>query len=290
MRRNGVVPLLERRICVRVIRVVAAAAAFYASTALDLTINWSAAEGERRETGSIVYQQTRTAGVPLKVLWIDLNAESVKVSGVVARGGPGSTESWSGMIARARPRIAVTGTYFGLNNNLPIGDLVIAGRLVHFGGKGTALCVDPDNVATFQKVAPYRHKNWSAYDYVLRSGPRLVWGGVAYVNPRGEGFRDPSLSRRAARIAIGVTRANKLIIAATRKPITLWQLAGAMKGLGAWNAINLDGGSSTGLYVDGKTLIAPKRKLTNLLVVYDDVKRYQSVRGVLAPAKVTAHR
>ncbi|MCC6728932.1 MAG: phosphodiester glycosidase family protein [Chthonomonadales bacterium] len=218
----------------------------------------------------IVYVQTTVASVPVKVVYVNLNDPAVKVTAMLAADGSGSTESWSSMITRARPDVAVTGTYFDVATALPVGDIVIDGTLEHFGGRGTALCITADNSATFRKAPLYRHVDWGESELVLRAGPRLVWEGRASVHPRAEGFRDPAVLGRAGRVAVGVTRGGKLVIAVTRRRITLLRLASVMKALGAWNAINLDAGRSMGLYVHGKTVVRPRRRLTNLLLVYTD--------------------
>jgi len=239
----------------------------------------------KNESG-VAYVQTTVNRIPVKVITVDLNAPNVKVTGMMARGGSGRAETWSRMIDRARPAVAITGTFFGKKNLRPIGDLVIDGQMAHFGGKGTALCVTPDNVATFHKAPLYRHVDWSACDFVLRCGPRLVWQGIVSVYPRNEGFRDPAILRRTGRVGVGVTKHNKLLLVVTRERITLWQFARVMKASGADYAINLDAGASMGLYYRGKTLIAPRRPLTNLLLVYTDPDRYAQVRSQLVSPKM----
>jgi len=44
-------------------------------------------------------------------------------------------------------------------------------------------------------------------------------------------------------------------------------LATIMQKLGAYNAMNIDGGASSGLYYKGKLLTIPGRDLSNALVV-----------------------
>jgi exopolysaccharide biosynthesis protein len=41
-----------------------------------------------------------------------------------------------------------------------------------------------------------------------------------------------------------------------------------MHSLGAYNAMNLDGGASSGLYYGGRYLTAPGRDLSNALIIY----------------------
>ena len=113
------------------------------------------------------------------------------------------------MIERANPNVAVTGTFFSLDNLHPVGDIVIDGRLVHFGGMGTALCVTPGNHADMVTCEWGRHHDWSPYDFVVACGPRLLRRGRVVLDPRAERFRDricwrptrasPSASRPATR-------------------------------------------------------------------------------------------
>jgi hypothetical protein len=270
-------------------RNVAAALAFGAGLLPILGANrGQAAEPTvSQSTEPISYSETTVGNVPLKLITVDLASES-KVTGMMAKGGSGRSESWSSMIGRARPTVAVTGTFFCTETLIPIGDLVIAGQLAHFGGMGSALCISDANQALLRMPPRYRHIDWSPFDFVMRSGPTLVRHSEVRVRPRAEGFQDPGLLRATGRLAVGISGPDKLIIAATRNPVTLNKMAWVMLKLGARDAINLDAGGSMGLYYKGKTLIKPGRKLTNLLLVYGDRARYDQVRNELAPARQTA--
>ncbi|MCS6950339.1 MAG: phosphodiester glycosidase family protein, partial [bacterium] len=180
---------------------------------------------------------TTVLDVPVKIVRVNMNDEEVKVTGMLAKQRRGRTEPLESMVARARPTAAVTGTFFGTRNYLPVGDIVIEGKMVHFGGIGTALCITPDNHVEFVDVKRHRREDWSAYDFVLRSGPRLVTAGKVSLHPRAEGFRDGSLFRPAWRLAVGLTRDNHLLFVGTRKPITLRKMALVMHRLGCVDAI-----------------------------------------------------
>lgn len=229
------------------------------------------------------YYETRSAGVPLKVITVDLTEPSVKITGQMAKYGAGHAEPFTQMVRRTRPTLAITGTFFSLGDHLPIGDIVIGGQLAHFGGLGTALCVTDNNEVEFVRPPTYRHQDWSKFDFVLCCGPRLVSGGTPYVEPWSEGFRDRHMLNRNGRLAVGITRGHHLVFVATREPIYLSRLARAMRALGVVDAINLDAGSSMGLYYKGHTLIRPQRWLTNLILVYEDRGRYEDARDGLAP-------
>jgi len=92
--------------------------------------------------------------------------------------------------------------------------------------------------------------------------------------------------RRNSRLGVGITRDNHLLLVVTRKPVYLSRFARALRAIGVVDAINLDGGSSIGVYYKGKTLIAPKRKLTNLMVIYADRGCYEARKGQLLPIRL----
>ncbi len=232
---------------------------------------------------NIRFWQTAAANVPVKVISVDLNDPDVKVSAVMARRGNGTSEPFRQMIGRANPNVAVTGTFFSLGDLQPVGDIVIDGSLVHFGGMGTALCITPRNRAEMVTVTWGRHHDWSPYDFVVACGPRLLRRGRIVLDPRAERFRDKHMLAPNSRIAVGITRGNTLFFAMTHQPISLGRLARAMKALGATEAMNLDAGTSTGFYYNGATLARPGRQLTNMIVVYGHRDRYERALDQLVP-------
>ena len=246
--------------------------------------HWAALHGDGSGGKSIRFWQTAAAGVPVKVISVDLNDPDVKVSAVMSRHGSGTSEPFRQMIERSQPNVAVTGTFFSLDNLQPVGDIVIDGSLVHFGGMGTALCITPDNQAQMVTCTWGRHHDWSPYDFVVACGPRLLQRGRVVLNPGAERFRDAHMLSPNSRIAVGITRGNTLFFVMTRKPIYLGKLARVMQSLGAKDAMNLDAGTSTGFYYNGATLAKPGRKLTNMIVVYGRRSRYEHALDQLAPA------
>jgi len=108
------------------------------------------------------------------------------------------------------------------------------------------------------------------------------------LHPWVEGFSDSSLFRPAQRSALGLTKYNKLLLVTVNRPIYMHKLARIMRELGAVDAINLDGGSSTALYCDGRAYSHPGRKLTNLIVVYETPTMFARSKSQLAPSLVIA--
>jgi len=242
---------------------------------------WEALHGDGSGGKSIRFWQTGAAGVPVKVISVDLNDPNVKVSAVMAARGNGTAEPFRQMISRANPNVAVTGTFFSLDDLQPVGDIVVDGNLVHFGGMGTALCITPANRATMVTCRWGRHHDWSPFDFVVACGPRLLHGGRVVLDARAERFHDRHMLAPNSRIAVGITRGNTLFFVMTHSPIYLGKLARVMQSLGATDAMNLDAGTSTGFYYNGATLAKPGRKLTNMIVVYGRRDRYEHALGQL---------
>lgn len=237
---------------------------------------------------SISMASTVEAGVPMKVIDVNLNNTSIKVTAQMPKFGAGHAEPFGQMLRRTHPTLALTGTFFCTHSLKPIGDIVIDGQLAHFGGLGTAFCVTDNNEVEFIRPRHYTHQDWSKFDLVVCSGPRLITGGTAYVEPWSEGFHDHHMLNRNGRLAIGITKYNHLFIVATRRPVYLSKLARAMRALGVVNAINLDAGSSMGLFYKGKTVIKPARRLTNLILVYDNRDRYEDLKMGLLSNRASA--
>lgn len=108
--------------------------------------------------------------------------------------------------------------------------------------------------------------HWSAnIDFAIQSGPRLIVNGII-----------PKLKAEInERTALCINRNNQVIIMAThRAPMSTTQLAELIRqpeshdGLDCYNALNLDGGSSTQLYAQINEF---SLNLTNFKVVSDAV-------------------
>ncbi|HBK59485.1 MAG TPA: copper amine oxidase, partial [Firmicutes bacterium] len=114
---------------------------------------------------------------------------------------------------------------------------------------------------------------WGRVSEALGAGPKLVSGGkVTYSteSARAEGFTEAKiLSMSSARSGLAVTKDGDLLMV-TCTAATMAQFAQIMQALGAAEAMNLDGGASSGLAYAGKYLTKPGRALSNALVVLAD--------------------
>jgi len=241
---------------------------------LSFAILLALASTQLRADEPLSYSLRSVAGLSLHVIEVDLNNPRVVVSPAIAAGGIGRQEPFSGFIGRlssqGRLRLvaAINGTFFSKTSRCPIGDIVRDGKVVHFGGMGTALAFAPDGVDCI-RLPKSRHVDWSEHRAALAAGPLLVWNGFAKPVPGGEGFGDPSVFARVApRSAAGITKDNRLLLVTTARGASLANLAAALGDLGAVYAMNLDGGASAAMWFQGEMIRRPRRPLTNLLCVY----------------------
>lgn len=102
------------------------------------------------------------------------------------------------------------------------------------------------------------------YPNMIGAGPLLIQNGQIVLDAKAEQFSDAFVREMASRSAIGQTTDGTLLLVAVHDRIggrgaTLSEMAQIMNQLGAVNALNLDGGSSTTLYLGGQILDRPPR-------------------------------
>ncbi len=233
--------------------------------------------------GPLSYERREVAGVELHVIEIDLNDRRLVVSPAVAARGIGHGEEFSAFIERLAPAAAINGTFFDKTTLRPVADIVIDGKLAHFGGMGTAVAFAQDGV-DFVRLPKSQHVDWCDHGAAIAGGPLLVWEGFAKPSPGGEGFGDPAVFARAApRTAIGITAQNHLLLVTTARGTSLGKLAAAMRSMGCLYAFNLDGGGSAAMWFRGKMIVTPKRPLTNVICLY--VRDSSTSRKPLRPPR-----
>ena len=102
---------------------------------------------------------------------------------------------------------------------------------------------------------------WENVNHIISGGPYLIKNGDIYVDMTAEKLS--AIGGRNPRTAIGYTRDNHLIMltADGREGasigLTLIELASLMKEFGCVNAMNLDGGGSTVMYIKGQVVNKP---------------------------------
>ncbi|MCQ4086868.1 phosphodiester glycosidase family protein [Saccharibacillus sp. JS10] len=107
---------------------------------------------------------------------------------------------------------------------------------------------------------------WDDVVTAVGAGPRLLTNSQISLDAKGEGFNDPKiLTSSGARSGIAIMPDGSVMLA-TVNGATMNQWAQIMKKLGAKQAMNLDGGASSAMYANGKTLTNAGRPLSNTLI------------------------
>ena len=215
------------------------------------------------------FSQRTVRGTPINLVTVDLNSESIEVRPVLAP--PGSSLSFNRLIQHGgQPYVAVTGTFFDPATAITVGNVVHNGRLMTEGSVGSVMSINEEGQASVRSLQGKmgRHINWAGTQFAVSAGPTLITAGSVSIAPGREGFRDRGLYGARQRVAMGVTANNKLLLITTRRPVSLHGLARIFQQLGAVDAVNLDGGSSSAMHYAGRTVTRPRRRLTNLVAIY----------------------
>ena len=125
------------------------------------------------------------------------------------------------------------------------------------------------------KLSVKTNPEWKNVKHIISGGPYLVKDNEVYVDMTAQKLG--AIGGRNPRSAIGYTADNNLILVAvdgregSSIGMTLMELANFMKKAGCTNAINLDGGGSTVMYIKGQVVNNPHQKggipLSNAIII-----------------------
>lgn len=129
--------------------------------------------------------------------------------------------------------------------------------------------------ADYVDVEIKTNPKWENVQHIISGGPYLLKDNQIFIDMTAQKLQ--SIGGRNPRTAIGYTEDNNLILVAvdgregSSVGFTLVELAKLMKTLGCTNAINLDGGGSTVMYIKGQIVNHPHQPggiaLSNALVI-----------------------
>lgn len=116
---------------------------------------------------------------------------------------------------------------------------------------------------------------WHDVNQAISGGPLLIRDGQLFVDLKDERFCNSwSGSHIRARTAAGVTADHHLLLVTIEGAHTLWDLAKFLQKMGAVDALNLDGGGSTTMVVNGATVTrassAAERRVASAFGVFVD--------------------
>lgn len=113
------------------------------------------------------------------------------------------------------------------------------------------------------ELAINTNPGWEGVKHIISGGPYLVKNGEVFVDMTAQKLQ--AIGGRNPRSAIGYTKDNNFIFVAvdgregSSIGMTLMELANFMQSIGCVGAINLDGGGSTVMYVNGKVVNKPQQ-------------------------------
>ncbi|MDB5097331.1 MAG: PhosphodieSPTER glycosidase [Cyanobacteria bacterium RYN_339] len=172
------------------------------------------------------------------------------------------------------------------NMGIPLGGWVVSGQ-----GTGAGLL---KRAMAFGKTVKIQFNLRPEVRDAMGGGPTLLEHGNVHVLARQQHFRPDVAYGRAPRTAVGLTEDGKYMLVCIdgHQPgysvgATLTELAWTMKDLGATEALNLDGGGSSTLWMQGHTINRPsdgsERPIsTALLVVPREAQAQATLERLLA--------
>jgi len=115
-------------------------------------------------------------------------------------------------------------------------------------------------------------KLWQTVDNIVGGTPLLISNGRVVVEATQKHMQSSFATKRRARTALGVLNNQHWMWVVVEKNqtnesvgMTLLELAHFMKAQNCQQAINLDGGGSSGMYLDGKLVTSPEEEFEDLL-------------------------
>jgi exopolysaccharide biosynthesis protein len=193
----------------------------------------------------------------INVLEVNLGKcnEAIAVKGADSAAGRTKTTVLLSQLAQSKQVLGgVNADFFDLKTGIPIGLLITNGRMLNPPDAEASLAFDSTGMAV---IAKFSKKSNSLAPFYPREavGGRieLIRDSSIVVAP--DTAKEPSFVARNPRTAAGVSRNGKRLILVTidgrQKPYsdgtTLHETAEILRALGAYDALNLDGGGSTTL-------------------------------------------
>lgn len=121
---------------------------------------------------------------------------------------------------------------------------------------------------------------WENVDHIISGGPYLIKDGAVYIDVNAQKLA--AITGKNPRTAIGYTANNEFIMVTVdgreqaSVGMTLGELARMMQGFGCVNAMNLDGGGSSVMYVNGRVVNSPAQAggipISNALTIKERTK------------------
>jgi hypothetical protein len=216
---------------------------------------WLASDAQAQDTWTTphpgVRRLYRRTGTPNRIhaLFVDLCAAGVRVRATASSETRRTPSSFASLVGA---EAAVNGDFYNTSTYVPSGFAVGNGMRWHADSRSEGYVAFGRERAVLSPPSVVGGPDWITD--AVGGRPHLVRAGAVL-----SGFTDPShCGTRNPRTAAGFTEdGNTLILvvvdgrSSVSAGVTCSELAGLMRGLGAHEALNLDGGGSSGMWVAG---------------------------------------
>ena len=208
----------------------------------------------------------RTNIVPKYWIMLTIDPTYWKISPITATGGPRNLWTLSGLAQRNRARAAINAGFFAITRGTqgyPIGALKVNGHNLSgpYDGRGT-LGWNENDEAVFQIADSDSISDWQDMTNIIQAGPLLLDEG-RFVGAD-EGFDNALISIRHPRSAVGLTEAGEWVFMLIdgrngmhSSGATISELADIMRVYNIQYALNLDGGGSSEIVINGRIYNSP---------------------------------
>ncbi|MBQ7154497.1 MAG: phosphodiester glycosidase family protein [Synergistaceae bacterium] len=206
----------------------------------------------------------KTRIVPRFWVMVTIDPSYWKILPVASRNGPQDLSTLSRIVSQNNTGVAINAGFFAVTKSggYPIGALKVGGR--DFGevyeGRG-ALGWDDNDEAAFGLITD---DDYSVYEMsnVIQAGPMLLENGIPAQSE--EDFKSAFTAARHPRSAVGVNDSGQWVFMIVdgrngmhSSGATINELTEIMRSQRVTHALNLDGGGSTELIVDGRIYNIP---------------------------------
>jgi hypothetical protein len=130
--------------------------------------------------------------------------------------------------------------------------------------------------------------DWENMYNITGCWPSLILNGQVTADAASEGRNDPKLTRDSGqRSFIGLSQDGRSLVMGTVGSCTIPQLAQVARAYNLHDAMNLDGGASSALWLNGHTLTPAGRRLSNIIAVVrvKDMSKYDTGRRINGEAE-----
>ncbi|MDO5295118.1 MAG: phosphodiester glycosidase family protein [bacterium] len=276
---------------------------------VDIYTKWTEDENYQLTPGVAWHRRQYFGQLQPYLLWnqvtFDPQDEHLTLDIAMGQDTPNQREAVSSLVSRKNALVGINGGYFNMAGGEALGLVVRSGQIISphvsrrpprsvFGLTKAKKAVFARAKAINGQLLTLDNQVWPDINLALGGGPRLVANGAIQLTTDDEalGPKGNDITRPCGRTAVSADQQGRLAFTTASgysdnhsEGIKLEQMAQLLLRSGATDAVNLDGGGSVNMSIQGN-LVAHgpgagtyERPVANALVLYDD-------RPVTAPAQI----